>query len=379
MDDAIEIEPVGFANEVERVLLDDTLLRTPADRDNETETIDADFEEIAGGNGSRALVVTEPTVALPAIPVPVVRTDADVIEGWLKTRRSARTRRAYRDDIRVFLRAVGWKPLATITDIDIQDHIDTAMATDGRPLAPRSCRRRLSAIRSLFHYACTKKHLAVNEAISVTLEKSEDDLAQRVLSNRAVRAMIAAAKPPRDRAIVTLLYVAGLRISEVAHLRWKHLRQAEDGDRTERHAATLTVFGKGAKTRHVLLPEIVVDHLDAVHKVQGPLAIDEAPIFRSRKRSNGGHLDASAVHRIVKGVVADARRSAEAAGDHRLLADLKEAASAHWLRHSHATHALKNGAPIHVVRDTLGHANVSTTNRYLAIDPDESSTAFVTI
>ena len=67
--------------------------------------------------------------------------------------------------------------------------------------------------------------------------------------------------------------------------------------------------------------------------------------------SGAGHLHPTAIERLV-------RKAAERAG-------LELAVSPHWLRHSHATHALERGAPIHLVQATLGHASVATTGRYL--------------
>ena len=84
------------------------------------------------------------------------------------------------------------------------------------------------------------------------------------------------------------------------------------------------------------------------------------PVFRSRK---GGHLDPSAVHRIVK---AAANR-----------AELPDHVSAHWLRHAYASHSLDRGAPIHLVQATLGHASVATIGRYLHARPTDSSARYL--
>jgi site-specific recombinase XerD len=88
----------------------------------------------------------------------------------------------------------------------------------------------------------------------------------------------------------------------------------------------------------------------------------DAPVFVSRK---GGHLDASAVHRIVKA-------AAERAG-------IDPAMSAHWLRHAHASHALERGAPIHLVQATLRHSSVATTGRYLHARPTDSSARYLAV
>ena len=77
----------------------------------------------------------------------------------------------------------------------------------------------------------------------------------------------------------------------------------------------------------------------------------------------GGPLDASEVHRIVKAAAERAGLSAEV--------------SAYWLHHAHASHSLDRGAPIHLVQQTLGHASVATTGRYLHARPTDSSARYL--
>jgi integrase/recombinase XerD len=123
----------------------------------------------------------------------------------------------------------------------------------------------------------------------------------------------------RNAAPLRLTYGAGLRIAEVCALAWRDLAARDDA------GGQITVFGKGGKTRVVLLP---VSVWRALTRLRGEAGPDE-PVFRSAK---GGHLDPSAAHRVVK-------RAAARAG-------LPAAVSAHWLRHAHASHALDRGAPI---------------------------------
>ena len=116
------------------------------------------------------------------------------------------------------------------------------------------------------------------------------------------------------------------------------------------------MFGKGGKTRAVLLPRVTWTLLAALRGEAGP----DAPMFRSRR---GGLLDASQVHRVVKAAAARA--------------GLPPGVSAHWLRHAHASHALDCGAPVHLVQATLGHASVATTGRYLHASPTDSSAKYL--
>ena len=120
----------------------------------------------------------------------------------------------------------------------------------------------------------------------------------------------------------------------------------------ENDLVQLSILGKGEKPRQVLLPEIVSRSLITLRGDEGA----NDPVFASRK---GGRLTARAVHGMVK-------RTAARAG-------VNAAISPHWLRHAHGSHAIDEGAPLHEVQATLGHANVSTTSGYLHARPGSSS------
>ena len=107
----------------------------------------------------------------------------------------------------------------------------------------------------------------------------------------------------------------------------------------------------------ILLSAGVWRELVGLRRSAGP----DTPVFQSRKR--GGLLDPSQVLRIVR---AAARRAA-----------IPVDVSPHWLRHSHASHTLDRGAPIHLVQQTLGHASVATTGKYLHARPTERSARYL--
>ena len=181
----------------------------------------------------------------------------------------------------------------------------------------------------------------------------KNTLAERILSESDAQRMVLLEPNLRNRALLTILYGGGLRISEVCGLRWR--------DMSDRDAAgQATVFGKGGKTRIVLLSANTWRLLGSLRdELVAPPRPDD-PVFVSLR---GGPLDASQVHRVVKA-------AAKRAG---LPADV----SAHWLRHAHASHALDRGAPVHLVQATLGHASLTTTSRYTHARPSESSARFI--
>ena len=158
-------------------------------------------------------------------------------------------------------------------------------------------------------------------------------------------------RPGRPRpGSAKLLYVTGVRVSELGGLKWCDAMARQEGGQ-------ITVFGKGSKTRPILLkPKAWQQLLSLKGEAK---AVD--PVFRSRK--GGGELDVSQVRRIVYA-------AAKKAG-------LEQKVSPHWMRHAHASHVLDRSAPIHLVQATLGHASVSTTGRYLHARPTESSSFYL--
>ena len=148
--------------------------------------------------------------------------------------------------------------------------------------------------------------------------------------------MIALEDKPRDRAMLMLLYDAGVRVSELTGLRWEDLLPRDAG------TAQITVRGKGNKIRTVLTGPKVYAALKAL-----PAGNPGSPIFPSR---SGKPLDQSRLWKIV-------RTAAVRAG-------IGANVSTYWLRHACASHALDGGAPVHLVQHQLGHASLETTTQY---------------
>jgi integrase/recombinase XerD len=238
------------------------------------------------------------------------------------------------------------RPLHEVTLGDVQAFADSL---DGKP-ASRA--RTLAAIKSLLSFAQRTGYLPLNVGAAVKLPPRRDTLAERILTEADVHRMLALEHDRRNKTMLRLLYVAGLRVSELAGLRWRDLQERAEGGQ-------VTAFGKGAKTRTVLLPAAVWRELQAMRNGSSL----DAPVFPSR--SGGGHLHPTSIERVV---FAAARR-----------AGVEGKVSPHWLRHSHATHALERGAPIHLVAATLGHASVATTGRYLHARPADSSSRYLAI
>lgn len=265
--------------------------------------------------------------------------DLHLIDLWLARHESANTRRSYQRIVGEFMAHIA-RPLQAVRLGDIQSFVSTL---DGKAPATRALH--VAAIKSLFAFALQTGFVPFNPAAVLKAGAVKNRLAERILSEADALALIHGQGAGRDRVLIRLLYAAGLRVSEACNLVWRDVIAREDG-------AQLNVFGKGGKTRVVLLSPATSQELLALRGN----ALDADPVFRSRK---GGALVPSQAHRILKQACARA--------------GLPAAVSCHWLRHAHASHALDRGAPVHLVQATLGHASVATTGRYLHARPNDSS------
>lgn len=287
-------------------------------------------------------------VVVAAATTSVIPRQADsdemLINLWLHGRSPA-TQEAYQGDVRRLCRFVG-RPLRQTALADLQRFSDS-LEQDG--LAPASQHRILAAVKSLFAFGCRLGYLQFDTARPLRLPTLRNRLAERILDEGQVQRMIALEVHPRNRAILLLLYGAGLRVSEACGLKWRDCQARDNGGQ-------VTVHGKGGKTRTILIPLSVWESLVALRSAGD----DDAPVFRSRKH---GHLQKAAMERLV-------RKAARRAG-------VSQAVSPHWLRHAHASHSLDRNAPIHVVQATLGHTSLSSTSRYVHARPTDSSSRYL--
>ncbi len=223
-----------------------------------------------------------------------------------------------------------------------------SMANDNAVNATRA--RHLSAVRSFFKYLA-RRHGIENPSVKLVATPRSRRPLPRALPPAAARAVTTdiaemqdtAAMQARDTALFTLLYGCGLRIAEALSLNVRDAPTA-GGD------APLRVIGKGAKERIVpVLPVVraAIDRWLARHPDRQP----DAALFLGVR---GKRLDAAVAQRTMR--------------EYRRLSGLPEHATPHALRHSFATHLLAGGADLRSIQDLLGHASLSTTQRYTAVD-----------
>ena len=221
-------------------------------------------------------------------------------------------------------------------------------------LAPSSLRRRAAALKGFYRYAYGEGLIGVDVAAHLDLPRPSRLLPETLTVEEIDRLLEAAggdeeparAHALRDRALLELLYAAGLRISEAIGLDREDL--SVDG-------AFVRVIGKGDKERLVPVGDLALDSLD--RWIRGPrialLALGHVaplrggPLFLGDR---GGRLARQQAWAAVK-------RAASRAG-------LADRVSPHTLRHSFATHLLEGGADLRIVQELLGHASISTTQLY---------------
>ncbi len=281
-------------------------------------------------------------------------TKADILEAWhthlrLSRRRSAHTMRAYAATAARLLDALGgtqdWASLARIDAATLRSHL-AARRAEG--ISNTSAARELSAIKSFIAFAREQAGEANASRPRLRGPRIKKGLPRPVTPDEAVNLAETVAEDAtqpwiaaRDRAVLLLLYGAGMRIAEALALPASVLPLGD----------AIVITGKGGRQRVVpLLPVVRAGVDDYVRQCPWPLDKD-SPLFRGAK---GGPLAQGMVQRAV------ARA--------RIVLGLPATATPHALRHSFATHLLGAGADLRSLQELLGHASLSSTQIYTRVD-----------
>lgn len=279
-------------------------------------------------------------------------------------RLAANTVEAYARDLRQFLahRAarMGTPDLASLVALKPRDVRAFMAARRAEGVGGRSLMRALAGLRSFARHIEREGHGTVAALGAVRSPKVERRL-PRPIPIPAARAMTGPElragedREPwilaRDAAVLALLYGSGLRISEALGLRAK--------DAPGRGIDTLTVLGKGAKTRMVPVLPVVGAAVTAYREACPYALVPDGPLFLGAK---GGALSP----RIIQYAVAAMRGAL----------GLPPSATPHALRHSFATHLLARQGELRAIQELLGHASLSTTQLYTRIDAARLMEAF---
>lgn len=283
---------------------------------------------------------------------------ADALQTWLASRSalagaSENTVRAYHGDLVEFLSFMtdhkgAAQGLNALADIGVTDMRAWMARTRAGNVSPRSLARKLSSVKSFFRWLSEREGFDATAVLSTRAPKFQSKL-PRPLDPEAARTVIDTIEfqnqtpwiAARDVAVVTLLYGCGLRISEALSL------NGSDAPLP----ATLRIIGKGGKERVVPVIAAARNAVDAYLELCPYAPEPDEPLFRGAR---GGRLSP----RMISGVMQATR----------MQLGLPATATPHAMRHSFATHLLEAGGDLRAIQELLGHASLSTTQAYTAVD-----------
>jgi len=333
-------------------------------------------------------------------------TDFDAIDTWVRGRESERTQVAYRREADRLLHwsiLVRKKPLSSLTYADALSYVDFLKAPPADwihddPTAPRPLRESadwrpfkgplqgatlafaVTAARALFTFLLEEGHLRANAFRRITIPTERkvapadttrafdgDEWAELTAYIAAMKASpeLSESALARIRFLFAFLFGTGLRVQEIVQLTLNDIQVADNG------AWLAIVVGKGRKVRKVVIPPSARSALERYLKARGlPVRHSHwdrshlvlAPL-RGREPMTTSHAW-RILKKVARGAANRARRSNPG------MAARLEASSTHWLRHTHATSALDEGASIQTVRDNLGHSSLLTTSMYVHATQD---------
>ena len=269
---------------------------------------------------------------------------------YLKSERnvSPHTERSYLADLEQFFEFLGTKDVTEVDHQTLRQFMALLMKDD---IKKSSIARKLSAIRSFFKYLNREGILTSNPAKLVSTPRREKRLPAVLTADDAQRLMEVPAATEsgdpdtilRDRAVLETLYSTGIRASELIGM------NRDDIDRNDR---LIRIRGKGRKERVVPIGHRALaaleTYLNGKSKVTDHTAVFTGP--------TGKRLTVRTVQRILE--------------NYRKKLGLTQKASPHTLRHSFATHLLESGADLRAIQELLGHASLSTTQRYTHLNLD---------
>ena len=282
----------------------------------------------------------------------------DALQEWLDHEKSLKgsaenTVTAYAGDVTEFLAFItGHKGesqgLGALSKITISDMRAWMANSRGAGVGPRSLARKLSAVKVFYRWLAAREGFEPTAVLLTRSPKFTKKL-PRPLAIDAARDMIETVEmqslepwvAARDAEVVTLLWGCGLRISEALALKGIDAPLPQ----------VMRIIGKGGKERIVPVVDAACAAVDAYVKACPHMLIDDGPLFRG-----------------VRGGVLSPRAIQKAMASARMQLGLPATATPHALRHSFATHLLNAGGDLRTIQELLGHASLSTTQAYTAID-----------
>lgn len=273
---------------------------------------------------------------------------------------SKHTVRAYYSDVMSYLLWLGEETCTNVTYQKVKDYLYYIRKFDYKKT---TLARKIASVRTFYKYLYRERLVDVNPATNLSAPKRPKSL-PKFLTPEEIEQILSGIKIEtpagyRNRAILELLWATGMRISELSGLNFGDLNLENN---------EITVFGKGAKERIVLVSDRAKTFLERYIKNARPLIAkgfntenitDETPVFIN---NTGFRLQNKTIRNAINEVVENI--------------ELPKHVTPHMFRHSFATKLIENGADLRVVQELLGHASISNTQIYTHISPKHLQDVF---
>ena len=262
---------------------------------------------------------------------------------------SRNTIAAYARDLGGFLAFLAEQSISDFEQVDLAVVSEWLQSLTARGLSPRSSARHLSALRGLMRFLVNEDELRRDPTELAARPRFGRKLPRPLSQEQVLRLLdmpdASSARGLRDRAMLSLMYASGLRVSELLSLELRDVDLAR---------GVLAAYGKGSKRRLVPVGEVALRHLEAHLEAQprARRASSKGWVFH---RPNGKPWTRQMVWKLVA-------RYARSAG-------IPGRVHPHRLRHSFATHLLAGGADLRTVQTLLGHSDIVTTEIYTHVSP----------
>lgn len=279
--------------------------------------------------------------------------DLDDFKGYLLAEKnfSEHTAKAYYSDILSYLIWLGDEACECADYSKIRDYLHFIQKFDYKKT---TLARKIASIRTFYKYLSREKKIDNNPAQNIISPKRPKSL-PKFLSTEEIEEIlnninISTPAGYRNRAILELLWASGMRVSELSNLNFGNLNLENN---------EITVFGKGAKERIILITDRAKTYLQKYIEIARPLVAkgfdippvtDNSPVFINK---TGYRLQTRMVRNVINEIVEKI--------------ELPKKVTPHMFRHSFATHLIENGADLRVVQELLGHASISNTQIYTHI------------
>jgi len=279
---------------------------------------------------------------------------------YLEAERNASpyTVRNYTTDLSGFFNFLKTKEISLLEEVDryvLRDYLSYLME---QGIVKASIARKLSAIRSFYRYLLREKIISTNPVATTSSPKLDKRLPSFLTPEETVRLLeapdLSTPQGLRDRALMELLYAAGLRVSELVNL---------DVGQINLNTNEIRVWGKGSKERMVLMGQPAAAALTAYLNQGRPQLLGEKRSSALFVNRYGGRLIERRVQRILE--------------KYTNISGISKRVHPHMLRHTFATHLLDGGAGLRVVQELLGHANLSSTQIYTHVTKSQAKKVYL--